>query len=94
MSLNKKILGVIFANMHEDVVPELTRKRTMGSVMFGGRYRLIDFTLSNMANSGIDEVGVITKSNYQSLLDHLGSGREWDMSRKNGGLHLLPPFSS
>ncbi len=93
MSLNKKILGVIFANMHEDVVPELTRQRTMGSVMFGGRYRLIDFTLSNMANSGIDEVGVITKSNYQSLLDHLGSGREWDMARKNGGLHLLPPFS-
>ncbi len=94
MSLNKKILGVIFANMHEDVVPELTRERTMGSVMFGGRYRLIDFTLSNMANSGVDEVGVVTKSNYQSLLDHLGSGREWDMSRKNGGLHLLPPFSN
>lgn len=94
MSLNKKILGVIFANMHEDVVPELTRKRTMGSVMFGGRYRLIDFPLSNMANCGVDEVGIITKSNYQSLLDHLGSGREWDMARKNGGLHLLPPFSS
>lgn len=94
MSLNKKILGVIFANMHEDVVPDLTRQRTMGSVMFGGRYRLIDFTLSNMANSGVDEVGIITKSNYQSLLDHLGSGREWDMARKNGGLHLLPPFSN
>lgn len=94
MSLNKKILGVIFANMHEDVIPELTRQRTMGSVMFGGRYRLIDFTLSNMVNSGVSEVGVITKSNYQSLLDHLGSGREWDMARKNGGLHLLPPFSS
>ncbi|MGN1090465.1 MAG: glucose-1-phosphate adenylyltransferase subunit GlgD [Huintestinicola sp.] len=94
MSLNKKILGVIFANMHEDVVPELTRQRTMGSVMFGGRYRLIDFALSNMANSGVDEVGVVTKSNYQSLLDHLGSGREWDMARKNGGLHLLPPFSN
>ena len=75
MSLNKKILGIIFANMHENVVPELTRQRTMGSVMFGGRYRLIDFTLSNMANSGVDEVGIITKSNYQSLLDHLGSGR-------------------
>lgn len=94
MSLNKKILGVIFANMHEDVIPELTRQRTMGSVLFGGRYRLIDFTLSNLVNSGVSEVGVITKSNYQSLLDHLGSGREWDMARKNGGLHLLPPFSS
>lgn len=94
MSLNKKILGVIFANMHEDVIPELTRRRTMGSVLFGGRYRLIDFALSNLVNSGVSEVGVITKSNYQSLLDHLGSGREWDMARKNGGLHLLPPFSS
>lgn len=65
----------------------------MGSVLFGGRYRLIDFPLSNMVNSNIDEVGVITKSNYQSLLDHLGSGREWDLASKNGGLHLLPPFS-
>ena len=65
----------------------------MGSVPFGGRYRLIDFPLSNMVNSDIDDVGVITKSNYGSLLDHLGSGREWDLSRKNGGLHLLPPFS-
>ncbi len=94
MSLNKKVLGIIFANMHEEVVPELTRERTMGSVLFGGRYRLIDFTLSNMANSGVDEVGIVTKSNYQSLLDHIGSGREWDMARKNGGLHLLPPFSN
>ncbi len=93
MSMNRKVLGMIFANMHENTVPELTKERTMGSVLFGGRYRLIDFTLSNMVNSGIDEVGVITKSNYQSLLDHLGSGREWDLARKNGGLHLLPPFS-
>ena len=93
MSLNKNILGLIFANMHEDVVPELTRQRTMGSVLFGGRYRMIDFVLSSMTNSGVDEVGVVTKSNYQSLLDHLGSGREWDMARKIGGLHLLPPFS-
>lgn len=94
MSLNKNILGLIFANMHEDTIPELTRQRTMGSVLFGGRYRMIDFTLSSMTNSGVDEVGVVTKSNYQSLLDHLGSGREWDMARKIGGLHLLPPFSN
>ena len=71
MSLNKNILGLIFANMHEDVIPELTRQRTMGSVLFGGRYRMIDFVLSSMTNSGVDEVGVVTKSNYQSLLDHL-----------------------
>ena len=56
------------------------------------RYRLIDFTLSNMVNSGINTVGVITKANYQSLIDHLGSGAEWDLSRKTGGLHLLPPY--
>lgn len=92
MAVNDKILGLIFANMHDSTVSDLTKQRTMGSVLFGGRYRLIDFPLSNMVNSGVDEVGVITKSNYQSLLDHLGSGREWDLSRKRGGLHLLPPF--
>lgn len=86
------VLGLIFANMHDDTVVDLTKSRTMGSILFGGRYRLIDFPLSNMVNSGISEVGVITKSNYQSLLDHLGSGREWDLARKKGGLHLLPPF--
>lgn len=93
MSSNRSVLGLIFSNMHESTIPDLTKERTMGSVLFGGRYRLIDFPLSNMVNSGIDEVGVITKSNYQSLLDHLGSGSEWDLARKIGGLHLLPPFS-
>ncbi len=86
------VMGIIFANMHDNAIHDLTKSRTMGSVPFGGRYRLIDFPLSNMVNSGMSEVGVITKSNYQSLLDHLGSGREWDLSRKTGGLHLLPPF--
>jgi glucose-1-phosphate adenylyltransferase len=66
----------------------------MGSVPFGARYRLIDFPLSNMVNSGISSVGVITKSNYQSLLDHLGAGGEWDLSRKTGGLRLLPPYGN
>lgn len=93
MISKNNVLGLIFASMHDDSVIDLTKKRTMGSIPFGGRYRLIDFPLSNMVNSGITEVGVITKSNYGSLLDHLGSGREWDLSRKNGGLHLLPPFS-
>lgn len=93
MSINKKVLGLVFSNMHDSTINDLTKERTMGSVLFGGRYRLIDFPLSNMVNSGINEVGVITKSNYQSLLDHLGSGREWDLASKNGGLHLLPPFS-
>lgn len=86
------MLGLIFSNVHEETLRDLTEMRVMGSVPFGGRYRLIDFTLSNMVNSGINKVGVITKSNYQSLMDHLGSGKAWDLSRKREGLYLLPPF--
>lgn len=88
------VLGLVFANMHDTTLGDMTKNRTMGSVMFGGRYRLIDFPLSNMVNSGMSEVGVITKSNYQSLLDHLGSAREWDLARKKGGLYILPPFGN
>lgn len=95
MSVNMgNVLGLIFANMHDMTVGDLTKNRTMGSVLFGGRYRLIDFPLSNMVNSGITAVGVITKDNYQSLLDHLGSAREWDLARKKGGLYILPPFGN
>jgi glucose-1-phosphate adenylyltransferase len=88
------VLGIIFSNVHDDKIRELTEKRTMGSVPFGGRYRLIDFPLSNMVNSGINKVGVITKKNYQSLMDHLGSGKAWDLSRKREGLVMLPPFGN
>lgn len=94
MANMSNVLGLIFANMHELTVTDLTKKRAMGSVPFGGRYRLIDFPLSNMVNSGVNNVGVVTKSNYQSLLDHIGSGDEWDLSRKTGGLHFLPPYSN
>ena len=66
----------------------------MASVPYGGRYRLVDFPLSNMVNSGINKVGVITEQNYQSLMDHLGSGKAWDLSRKREGLYLLPPFGA
>ena len=93
MSVNYNVLGLVFASMHDSYVSELTKQRTMGSIPFGGRYRLIDFPLSNFVHSGVSEVGVITKSNYGSLLDHLGSGRDWDLARKKGGLHLLPPYS-
>ena len=93
MSVNYNVLGLVFASMHDSYVSELTKSRTMGSIPFGGRYRLIDFPLSNFVHSGVSEIGVITKSNYSSLLDHLGSGRDWDLARKKGGLHLLPPYS-
>lgn len=87
-----KAVGIIFSNIHDQNVPELARIRTLGSIPFGGRYRLIDFPMSNMVNSGIDTVGIITKSNYQSLMDHVGSGKDWDLARKDGGVIFLPPF--
>ena len=85
-------LGIIFSHIHDDNIPELSRNRTMASVPFGGRYRLVDFALSNLVNSGVTKVGIITKNNYQSLLDHLGSGKDWDLARKDGGIILLPPY--
>ncbi len=89
-----KVLGIIFSNMHDNALGELTQHRTTGSVPFGGRYRLIDFALSSMVNSGIDNIGIITKQNYQSLMDHVGAGRPWDLARKRGGLVILPPFAN
>lgn len=89
---SNRILGLIFANTFEESVPELTASRTMGSVPFGGKYRLIDFPLSNMSNSGINNVGIITKSNFLSLMDHLGTGNAWDLAKRRSGLTILPPY--
>lgn len=86
--------GIIFSNIHDANISELTRLRTLASVPFGCRYRLIDFTLSNMVNSGIKNVNVITHYNYHSLMDHIGSGKDWDLARARGGIKILPPFSS
>ncbi len=91
---SKNLLGIIFANVHDDLIPELTAKRSMASIPFGGRYRLIDFSLSNLVNAGVTKVGILTKANYQSLMDHLGSGKPWDLDRKNGGMFILPPYST
>ena len=91
--MSASAVGVIFTNMHGENVPELVRRRTMASVPFGGRYRLIDFTLSNMVNSNITTIGLMTHNNYRSLIDHIGSGKDWDLARKDGGVILLPPYS-
>lgn len=84
--------GLIFSNIHDQSIPQLTGNRTMASVPFGCRYRLIDFALSNMVNSDITKVGIITHNNYQSLLDHIGTGKDWDLARRSGGIKILPPF--
>ena len=86
------VAGLIFSNIHDQSIPEMTRMRTMASIPYGCRYRLIDFALSNMVNSGITNVGVIAHYNYQSLLDHIGTGKDWDLARRSGGIKILPPF--
>lgn len=90
---NASALGIIFPNSYDSLVPELVAERLMASIPFAGRYRMVDFVLSSMANSGIDNVSIIVRKNYHSLMDHLGSGREWDLTRKNGGLNIVPPFA-
>ena len=84
--------GIIYAYETSPGLGALVSRRTSASMPFAGRYRLIDFSLSSMVNAGIRDVGVIMQRDYQSLLDHLGSGKDWDMSRRSGGLKLLPPF--
>ena len=84
--------GIIFSNLHDMSIADLTRRRTMASVPFGCRYRLVDFALSNMVNAGISDISVVTHNNYRSLMDHLGSGKDWDLARRSGGLKILPPF--
>ena len=86
------VTGIIFSNLHDTNISELTSKRTMASVPFGCRYRLVDFALSNLVNSGVSDVNVITHYNYQSLMDHIGSGKDWDLARRSGGLKILPPY--
>ena len=87
-------VGLIFSNIHDNNIPELTKMRTLGSVPFGGRYRLVDFALSSMVNSGITKIGIVTHNNYQSLMDHLGNGKDWDLARRSGGIKILPPYIS
>lgn len=88
------MMGIIFSNIYDSAMGELTKHRTLASLPFGGRYRMVDFVLSNMSNSGLETIGVITKYNYQSLMDHLGSCDEWDLNRKNGRVFILPPFGT
>lgn len=86
------MMSILFASGNESKLNELTLHRTTASLPFGGRYRLIDFTLSNLVNSGITQVGIVTRSNYQSLMDHIRQGRDWDLNRKHGGISVFPPF--
>ena len=86
-----KTMGIIFAN--DGNINSLTAKRTMASLPFGGRYRQVDFALSNLAAAGVRHVGIITRHNYQSLINHIGSGEEWGLELEEGGLEFLTPYA-
>ncbi len=84
--------GIILTGDNNMQLKDLTFSRSVAAVPFGGRYRCVDFILSSMVNTGITNVGIVAQKNYHSLMDHLGSGKEWDLHRKRDGLFLLPPF--
>ena len=90
----KSTMGIILTGGKNNSLKELSINRSIAAVPFGGKYRTIDFTLSNMVNSGIVNVGVLTQYSIRSLIDHLGSGKEWDLDRKNEGLRVFPPYLS
>ena len=88
----KNVLGMIYTGEKDSFLRELTLQRAIAAMPVAGRYRVIDFLVSSMVNSGMKNVGVIMQKNYHSLMDHLGSGKEWDLHGKNDGLYILPPF--
>ncbi|RKL66779.1 glucose-1-phosphate adenylyltransferase subunit GlgD [Salipaludibacillus neizhouensis] len=85
------LMGLINLEHEQDFLEELTYFRCGAAAPFAGRYRLVDFTLSNMVNSGVSEVAIFTNSKYRSLMDHLGTGADWELARRHGGLFILPP---
>ena len=87
------MLGLIFADEHSSDISDLTTRRTFAAIPFGARYRIIDFFISNMTNSGVRNIGVIATTKYESLMGHVRYGGEWDLHRRKTGLTVLPPFS-
>ena len=86
------VMGIVYTSKDDLTLRELTSQRAVAAIPVAGRYRIIDFTLSNLVNSGVRNVGIIAQKNYHSLMDHIGSGKEWDLHTRNNGLFILPPF--
>ena len=85
------VMGIVFTN--DASLGELTDKRTMASLPFGGRYRQVDWALSNLCAAGVRHVGIISRHNYQSLMNHIGDGEEWGLELEEGGLEFLTPYA-
>ncbi len=93
VSANTKAMGIIFPNSYDSLVPEMVNLRLMASLPFASRYRLIDFVLSSMSHCGIDNIAILPNQHYLSLMDHIGTGREWDLARRKGGVRIYPPYA-
>lgn len=87
------MMGIVYTNENDTQFTDMIQKRSIAAIPIGGRYRLIDFALSNMVNSGIRNVAIIPQNNYESLMEHVGTGKEWDLNRKRDGLFVLTPFA-
>ena len=86
--------GIIFSSLNNNTLSRLTDDRTVAAIPFACRYRLIDFALSNMINSDISNINIIANYNYRSLLEHIGSGKDWDLARRAGGINIISPYQT
>ena len=90
----RKTAGIIFSNLNDNTLSRLTADRTVAAIPFGCRYRLVDFALSNMINAGITDISIIANYNYRSLSEHIGSGKDWDLARRAGGISFVSPYKT
>ena len=88
----KDVMGILYTSRSELSLRELTANRSVAALPVAARYRLVDFLLSSLVNSGVRNVGVMMQGNYHSLMDHLETGKAWDLHTRNNGLFILPPF--
>ena len=86
--------AIIFSNLNNNTLSRLTQDRTVAAIPFACRYRLIDFALSNMVNAGISNINVVTNYNFRSLMEHIGSGKDWDLARRSGGINIISPYQT
>ena len=86
--------GIIFSSLNDNTLSRLTSDRTVAAIPFACRYRLVDFCLSNMVNANISNINIVANYNYRSLTEHIGSGKDWDLARRAGGVHIISPYQT
>lgn len=92
--MGKIAAGIIFSSLNSNNLSRLTADRTVSAIPFACRYRLIDFALSNMVNADITNISIVANYNYRSLIEHIGSGKDWDLARRGGGINIISPYQT